>query len=234
MDQPQFSIIIPVRNEERSLGRTLENVLRVFVEEKAEVIVVDGASRDGTVRLAEGFAGVRTISAPPGRGGQLNRGAAAADGEVLLFLHADTLLPPPAAALIREALAQPGAVGGCFRVRTVAGPGRSRLFRLLLRTADWRSRFARLPYGDQAVFVRREVFRRLGGYRDYPIMEDLEFARRLRREGRIVRVRGAVEVSGRRWEKNLLGNFLKLKTLPLLFRLGVPPERLARFYREAR
>lgn len=234
MDQPQFSVIIPVRNEERLLGRTLKNVLRVFASEKAEVIVVDGGSRDGTVKVAEGFGGVKTISSPPGRGGQMNRGAAAAIGEILLFLHADTLLPPGSADLIREALAEPGTVGGCFRVRTGIGPGRSRFFALLVRTADWRSRFAGLPYGDQAVFVRREVFRRLGGYRDFPIMEDLEFARRLRREGRIVRVRRAVEVSGRRWEKNLVGNFLKLKTLPLLFRLGVAPERLARFYREVR
>lgn len=234
MDQPEFSVIIPALDEERSLGRTLENVLRVFAGERAEVIVVDGGSKDGTVKLAEGFAGVRTISSPPGRGGQMNRGAAAAGGEVFLFLHSDTLLPPGAAVLIREALAEPGAVGGCFRVRTVTGSGRSRLFRILLRTADWRSRFTGLPYGDQAVFVRREIFRRLGGYRDYPIMEDLEFARRLRREGRIIRARGTVAVSGRRWEKNLLGNFLKLKTFPLLFRLGVPPGRLARFYREVR
>ena len=234
MEKIIFSVIVPVRDEERMIGPALERLEAAFAPGEAELIVVDGQSRDRTAEIARSRPRVRVISSPPGRGGQLNRGAAAARGEVFLFLHVDAALPPGAPEMIRAALAEPGADGGCFRIATAADPGRGRLYRLLLKTADWRSLYTRLPYGDQAIFVTREIFEKLGGFKDYPIMEDLDFSRRLAREGRIVRLPARVRVSGRRWEKNLLGNFLKLKTFPLLFRLGVSPERLARLYREVR
>lgn len=234
MNNPWLSIIIPVLDEEGCLDDTLSNLEEVLPGPGVEVIVVDGGSRDRTLALAREHAGVKVLSSSPGRGPQMNRGAEEAAGRILLFLHADVLLPEGAGRLIEAALEREGVAGGCFKVETVAGPGRSRLFKLLLKTADWRSRFAGYPYGDQAVFVRRKLFERLGGFRDFPIMEDLEFARRLRRAGRIVRLDAAVQASGRRWEKNMLVNFLKLKTLPLLFRLGVPPRRLTRFYGEVR
>ena len=231
---PWLSIIIPALNEEERLGKTLENIEGVFAGEGIEIVVVDGGSRDQTIKIAGEFPGVKVLSSQPGRGPQMNRGAESASGQVLLFLHADTLLPPGAGRRIQAALSSPEAVGGCFTVETVTPPGRSLLFGLLLKTADWRSRFTRHPYGDQAIFVRTEIFKRLGGFKDYPIMEDLDFSRRLSRAGRIVRVDAPVKVSARRWERNIIRNFLKLKTLPLLFRMGVHPKKLAHFYREAR
>ncbi len=234
MSDPWLSIIIPVLDEEGCLDAALSNLEEVLGGPGMEVIVVDGGSRDRTREIAGNHSRVRVLSSPPGRGPQMNRGAKDSSGDVLLFLHADVLLPEGAGRLIESALGREGVVGGYFKVKTIAAPGRSRLFKLLLKTADWRSRFARYPYGDQAVFVRRELFERLGGFRDFPIMEDLDFARRLRRAGRIVRLDASVRASGRRWEKNMLANFFKLKTLPLLFRLGVPPRRLVRFYREVR
>lgn len=234
MNSPVISIIIPVLNEEGSIGRTLSRVEEIFDGEEMEVIVVDGGSRDQTIKIAGGFPRVRVLSSPPGRGPQMNRGAAAAAAPVILFLHADVELPEGAGTMIGSALEESKAVGGCFKVKTVISSRRARLFNLLVKTADWRSRFTRYPYGDQAIFVKKTVFEELGGFKDYPIMEDLEFSRRLHRAGRIVRVDAAVKVAGRRWEHHIFRNFIKLKTLPLLFRLGVHPEKLVRFYRDIR
>ena len=229
-----LSVIVPTLNEAKNIGAALDRLAEIGGDDDSEVIVVDGGSSDQTEEIARRREWVNLITSRPGRGVQLNRGAAAAGGNILLFLHADTRLPPGAGELIRRALRKEGMVGGCFQIKTVPAPEKGRLFRLLLKTADWRSRFSRFPYGDQAIFVKRDVFERLGGFRDYPIMEDLEFSRRLAAAGRIVRLQARVEVSARRWENNLLKNFLKLKILPLLYRLGVPPRRLARFYRDVR
>ncbi len=234
MNNYELSIIIPVLNEEKSIGRTLSRVRKIFTPEEMEIIVVDGGSRDKTIEIAGGFPRVIVLSSPPGRGPQMNRGAREAAASILLFLHADVELPEGAGELIGSAIKEPGAMGGCFKIKTVITSRRSRLFRLLIKTADWRSRFARYPYGDQAVFVKKKVFEELGGFKDYPIMEDLEFSRRLHRAGRIIRLDAVVRVSGRRWEKDILRNFIKLKTLPILFRLGVAPAQLVRFYQDIR
>lgn len=234
MNNHELSIIIPVLNEEKSIGRALSRVREIFTPEEIEVIVVDGGSRDQTIKIATGFPRVRVLSSPPGRGPQMNRGAVEASGQILLFLHVDVELPEGAGSIVGSALKEPEAVGGCFKVKTVIDSPHSRLFRLLVKTADWRSRFTRYPYGDQAVFVKKNIFIELGGFKDYPIMEDLEFSRRLYRAGRIVRVDEAVRVSGRRWEQNIFKNFIKLKTLPILFRIGVHPNKLVRFYRDVR
>jgi len=234
MNNPWISIIIPVLNEEQLIGSTLSRIQAIFKENSAEIIVVDGGSRDRTLEILADFSDVRVISSRTGRGPQMNRGAEEARGAVLLFLHADVELPEAAGVMIGTALSESKAVGGCFKVNTVISSKHSRFFKLLMKTADWRSRFTRYPYGDQALFVKRTVFEELGGFKDYPIMEDLEFSRRLHRAGRIIRVDAAVKVSGRRWEQDILRNFIKLKTLPLLFRLGVHPEILVRFYRDIR
>src|SRR5262249_44435153 len=135
-----------------------------------EIVVVDGGSRDGTVDIARRIQGVRGLEAPRGRGPQMNGGARAARGEGLLFLDADGSLPPDATTWVARALAEPGVVAGAFRVRTRADGGRNWLGPLL-RLADVRSRLTRLPYGDQALFVRRETFERAGGFPDQPLME---------------------------------------------------------------
>ena len=194
-----------------------------------EIVVVDGGSRDDTVSIARSIPRVRVLEAPRGRGTQMNAGASAARGDVLLFLHADSSLPRDAAAWVERALAEPGVVAGAFRVRTHADRGRNWLGPLL-RLADLRSRTTRLPYGDQAVFVRREAFQRAGGFPDQPLMEDVELARRLRRVGRIRIVPAEVQVSGRRFLAQPVRAVLAMRVFPTLYRLGVSPERLARLY----
>ena len=194
-----------------------------------EVIVVDGGSTDRTRERVAPPA--RLLHAPRGRGLQLNAGAAAATGEVLLFLHADVTLPPRAAALIASALADPRAVAGAFRTWHRADDGRAAPW---LHLADLRSRYTGLPYGDQALFVRREAFARAGGFPAQPLMEDLELARRLRKLGRIARVPASVRVSGRRFLAHPLREALIVNTFPLLYRLGVPPATLSRLYANIR
>ncbi len=198
-----------------------------------EIVVVDGGSRDGSPDIARAVPGVRVLGAPRGRGSQLNAGARAATGDVLLFLHADTRLPPDAAAWVARTLAEPGVVAGAFRIRTVADGGPNWLGPLL-RLADLRSRYSGLPYGDQAVFVRRDAFATVGGFPDQPLMEDIELARRLRRIGAIQTVPAVAEVSGRRFLARPVRTVLALRTFPLLYRLGVSPSRLARLYGDPR
>ena len=164
-----------------------------------------------------------------GRGPQLRAGAAAAHGEVLLFLHADARLPVDAGHWIADTARVPRWSGGAFRVRHEA-EGMNALARQLLRTADWRSRWTRVPYGDQAVFTTRVNYLRCGGFPDQPLMEDIEFARRLRRLGPIRRLPAVVRVSGRRFRRRPLRAALCWNTFPTLYRLGVSAERLASWY----
>ena len=163
----------------------------------------------------------------------MNAGARRASGDVLLFLHADVRLPPDAVHQVGETLRDPATVAGAFRTWTVGSGGRTWLGPLL-HLADLRSRWTSLPYGDQALFVRAEVFRRVGGFPELPLMEDLELSRRLRAAGSIGRTRGRVIVSGRRFEARPLYYSLVMTVYPILFRLGVPPLWLARRYGEPR
>jgi len=208
------------------IGTRLDEVGRQGFD---EVIVVDGGSRDRTIEIASRAEAVRVLTAPRGRGPQQNAGAREATGEVLLFLHADTSLPAGARTRIEGTMADDGVVAGAFRVRTVADVGRNRLGPLLA-LADVRSRVTRLPYGDQALFVRRAVFERVGGFPDEPLMEDVALSRRLRAQGRIVTVPAIVRVSGRRFLAHPVTSTLALWTFPMLHRLGVPPRVLARWY----
>lgn len=226
-----LSVIVPVLNEAHRIGEHLAALRSVAGID--EIVVVDGGSRDDTVAIARRAPGVRVLTASRGRGMQLNAGARAAYGDVLLFLHADAALPSDAARLVGRALDEPGVVAGAFRLRTVADGG-PRWLGPLLRFADLRSRVTRLPYGDQAVFVRRDAFERVGGFPDQALMEDVELARRLWRVGRIRTVPGVVRVSGRRFVANPLRAVLAMRLFPLLYRLGVSPARLARLYGDPR
>ncbi|HET9683092.1 MAG TPA: TIGR04283 family arsenosugar biosynthesis glycosyltransferase [Gemmatimonadaceae bacterium] len=222
----KISIIIPVLDEERRIGELLEG-LRGF----EDVIVVDGGSRDGTVEVARAFPGVRVGSAPRGRALQMNHGAWRARGDVLLFLHADVVLPPDAVLHVERALADERAVAGAFRTWHVSDDGRSAPW---LHLADLRSRYSGLPYGDQALFVRREAFWRAGGFPEQPLMEDLELSRRLRRLGRISIAPASVRVSGRRFLAHPVRHALLVNSFPVLYRLGVAPATLARLYQDVR
>lgn len=191
---------------------------------------MDGGSHDRTVETARSVPGVTTWASGRGRAAQMNEGAARATGDVLLFLHADARLPEDAGVRIRAVLgAEERAVAGAFCIRTVA-EGRSGWLAPLLRLADLRSRYSSLPYGDQALFVRAEVFEKVGGFPSLPILEDVEMSRRLRGFGKIVRIREEVIVSGRRFTSRPIYYSLMMIFIPLLFRLGVPPSLLAGIY----
>jgi rSAM/selenodomain-associated transferase 2 len=220
-----LSIVIPALNEAAIVAGAVRDALALGPR---EVVLADGGSSDGTAEIAR-EAGARTVLSRPGRGAQQNAGAAAASGDVLLFLHADTRLPRNALARARETLADPGVALGAFRL----GFDREDLgTRFLVLGADLRLTLFGLPYGDQAFFVRRETFERLGGFRDVPIMEDLDFVRRARRLGRVRIARERVRTSPRRYDRDgLLRNMLWNWKAASLFALGAGPDRLRRLRR---
>lgn len=221
----RISIIIPTLNEASDLPRTLEAAQR---GQPHEIIVVDGGSTDATVDLARSTDAI-VLAAPRCRAERLNRGAAIATGEYLLFLHADTYLPVGYSENIPALLGKPGVVGGAFTF-AVADDFAGR--RLVERATNWRARRWQFPYGDQALFLRREVFARLGGFPEMPIMEDYEFVRRLRRLGRIAIAPDAAVTSGRRWQRlGWLRTMLVNRAVILAYHLGVSPARLAGWYR---
>jgi len=221
-----LSIVIPVLNEAPSIGASLA-CLQPLREQGAEVIVVDGGSDDDTVLQAQPCADV-VMDAPRGRARQMNVGAASAHGAILLFLHADTQLPPGADGLIRKAI-EAGGVWGRFDVRIV---GQHPMLRVVAILMNWRSCLTGLATGDQAMFVRRDVFERVGGFPDQLLMEDIELSQRLRRLARPVCITRQVATSGRRWET--LGVW---RTIFLMWRLrwrywrGESAEHLAEAYR---
>lgn len=195
-----------------------------------ELIVADGCSTDRTAARARPYATV--LALPMTRGAALNRAATLATGDVLLFLHADTMLPPRAATAIAEALRETDVVGGAFRLR-LDHPGR--LAALVAYGVNVRSSLLNSFFGDQAMFVRREVFARVGGFRDWSAMEDLEILARLRRHGRLALLDEAVVTSARRHQKN--GWFTTMGTIwvmTLLHRLGVPGHAMIRWYKPRR
>ncbi len=223
----RISVIIPALNEVGHLQNTL---VAPGQAENVEIVMVDGGSCDGTDDLAVA-AGVRLLRSPAGRARQMNLGAAAATGDIYLFLHADTQLPAGFEQSVRAAMREPVVIGGAFRLH-IDGPERS--LRLIEWGTNWRSRWRHMPYGDQAMFVRAATFRQLGGFQELPIMEDFAFAQRLRRAGRIVILPAAVTTSARRW--HALGPWRTTWTNQLIicgYRLGVSTERLAAWYTPA-
>ncbi|HLW71709.1 MAG TPA: TIGR04283 family arsenosugar biosynthesis glycosyltransferase [Candidatus Binataceae bacterium] len=225
----KLAVIVPMLNEERAIATTLR-ALRIGAP-VAEIIVADGGSNDDSVAIARTLADT-VITAPRGRARQMNAGAAAARGDVLAFVHADTLVPTDFAGQIAAALDDPAIVGGRFDVRLNAA---SPSYRLLSTLINWRSRVMRSATGDQAIFVRREVFERLGGYPDIKICEDVALVRRLRRAGRLACLRARVTTSARRWQsRGLIRTVLTMWTIKSLFLLGVSPAWLKRHYFDAR
>ena len=223
-----LSIIIPTLNEAHSIGATLDAVAEV--RGHTEVIVVDGGSLDGTVEIARGR-GARVIRGERGRGAQMHAGASAAHGEALWFLHADTLPPADSAVRIFEALKEHAVVGGNFDVR-FDGAGRAARFLTWLYP---RLRKLGLCYGDSAVFVRREDYERAGGFQPFPIFEDLDLIRKLRRRGRIVHLSATVITSSRRFEgQSFALTFARWAALQGLYWVGVHPRTLGRLYAPVR
>ena len=190
--RPYLSVIIPALDEAGNIKEAVRHALC----RDAEVMVVDGGSRDATGEAAL-RAGARLLQSPQGRAVQQNRGAGAAGGRVLLFLHADTLLPESYVNPIFEVLLEPGAVLGAFRFKMASDKPEARIIEALV---NFRSRYLRMPYGDQGLFIRKSLFEKMGGFPDVPIAEDYFFVRRANRQGRTVISKAAAVTSGRRWE----------------------------------
>jgi rSAM/selenodomain-associated transferase 2 len=221
------SIIVPTLNEETTMLDLADSLGRLRGE--FEVIICDGGSADATVELAR-RCGLRVIEAPRGRGPQMNAGARLAEGETLLFLHADTRLPENALELIAGALADKKVCGGNF---SLTFGGETREARLLTRIYPL-LRLGGMLYGDSAIFARRGVFERLGGYREYPIFEDCDLYRRMRRMGRFARLNERAMTSSRRFEGRFIRTFALWSLMQVLYWLGVHPEFLNRLYKPLR
>ncbi|MBV8752378.1 MAG: TIGR04283 family arsenosugar biosynthesis glycosyltransferase [Hyphomicrobiales bacterium] len=223
---PTLSIIIPVLDEAAGITEALA-ALEPFRARGAEVIVADGGSRDGTLEAARPFADV-VITAPRGRGSQMNAGAAAAHGDVLLFLHADTRLPAGADRLVVDVLGGARRAWGRFDV-TIAGS--SPLLPVVAAMMNWRSRLTGIATGDQAMFMTRDAFARAGCFPDIPLMEDIVLSRRLKATGPPACLAARVTTSGRRWDRDgVVRTIFMMWRLRLAFFLGAEPARLARQY----
>jgi rSAM/selenodomain-associated transferase 2 len=224
-----LSVIVPMLNEERAIAPTLDAIAAGAsgAEVIVEVIVVDGGSSDRSRDEARPRC-ARLLVAPRGLARQMNVGATTAEGDALAFVHADTLVPPTFARDIAVALADPAVVGGRFDLRLDDDAPMLRLIGWLISV---RSRLSRTGTGDQAIFVRREVFERLGGYRDIALCEDLDLARRLKRAGRVACLRSQVTASARQWrERGVLATTARMWFIRIAFLLGVSPSRLAHLY----
>ena len=226
---PNFSFIIPVWKEESVIPQTIEHIRSLQSAAHAEIIVVDGDPAGKTMDIAR-REGVTTAISERGRGSQMNHGAALAAGNILIFLHADTRLPLDALALIDTSMRDESYTAGAF---DLAIDSERPVFRLIEKAASLRSRLTKIPYGDQAVFMRKTVFNELGGFRDIPIMEDVEIMRRIKkRSGKICIIDKAARTSSRRWEREgIVYTTLRNWLLITLYLIGVKPEKLARFYR---
>ncbi len=230
-----IAVIIPVFNEQEAVPTLHHTLLPMGFE---EIILVDGDSQDRTLEVARALLSkkshscYRIISGPKGRGGQMNTGAAQATTDILLFVHADTQLPHNAKNVIEQALSHPHTVGGRFDVRFPHDQGYAWL---VSRMMNHRSRLSGICTGDQAIFVRRHVFESMAGFADIPLMEDIEFSRRLKRQGTLVALSETVTTSFRRWEQHgPLRTIVRMWTLRFLYWIGWDPQRLHRYYSHVR
>lgn len=222
------SVIIPTLNEADRIAEVVERTRALGGG--CEIVVADGGSEDGT--LAAATRADLCLTVPPGRAIQQNAGAAASHGDVLLFLHADCWLEPEAVSAVRNALTDDRTVGGCFR-QTIDAAGVR--YRLLESGNALRVRVLKWAYGDQGIFVRRDVFERLGGFPDVRLMEDLLLMKRLKRVGRIALVESRIHVSPRRWQQQgVIRQTLRNWSLLALAHCGVSPNRLTRLYPDVR
>ncbi|MGB3211824.1 MAG: TIGR04283 family arsenosugar biosynthesis glycosyltransferase [Desulforhopalus sp.] len=223
-----ISIIIPTLNEEDVLGRTLACLQD---EQNCEVIVVDGGSSDATLAIAD-KARCQTIKSPPGRGRQMNTGAAAAKGEILLFLHADTQLPDTFPGLIINAMSDPAVAAGAFSL-AIDSPAKS--LAVIAWFANARSRLLHHPYGDQALFTRRRSFDALGGFPEMEIMEDFVFIQKIKKKGKVITLPERATTSPRRWQNmGIVRTTLINQLIVCGYSLGIPSTVLAGWYQRIR
>jgi rSAM/selenodomain-associated transferase 2 len=224
----KISIIIPVLNEASTIAQVISTARNA---ENVEIIVADGGSSDGTVEIAK-YEADRVISTTPGRATQMNAGAIASTGDILLFLHADTHLPHGYDTGARQALANPSIVAGAFELK-IDAPLLS--LRLVEKGVNCRSHLLQMPYGDQAIFLKTVTFKQMGGFPDLPVMEDFEFVRRLKKQGRIEIISLPVLTSARRWQRvGVVKTTVINQIVIIAYFLGVSPDRLGEWYRGKR
>jgi len=229
MISERISIIIPVYNESAILRERLN---RLFLTDREELIIVDGGSIDNTVAIAREFTDNVFIE-KTGRASVMNSGAVKASGDILLFLHADSTLPSNGFSVIRSTLRDRSVAAGAFHLGIESPCLR---FRIIEYASNLRAKFTSFIYGDQAMFVRKELFDRIGGFADIPLMEDIEISRRLKKLGKIMFVRPPVQSSPRRWmAEGLFYTTLRDWIIAFLYTLmNVSPERLIKYYRNVR
>ena len=223
----KISIIIPILNEAKILEKTLSQLQSEH--EYHELIIVDGGSTDGSIPIAENYG--KVLTSMRGRAKQLNAGAAAATGDILIFLHADIWLEPGALAAVETALAS-GYIGGGFQQKI---HGKSILYRMIEIAGNIRGRYLKVFYGDGGIFLTRTDFERIGGFPEIPILEEMEFSKSLRRLGKTTLVSPCIHISARRWEiRGIVRTTVNNWVITLLYFLKVSPVKLAKLYRHIR
>jgi len=222
------SIILPVYNEEKKLIEHTKWLKDCF--RQAELIFVDGGSIDRSIEIARQYG--RVLQSGKGRAIQMNFGAKQAKNDILLFLHADNIVSPESLENIEKEIQQDGVMGGCLTQRI---DKKGLIFRLIEMQGNIRARMTRVFYGDQGIFVRKDIFFHLGGFPDVSIFEDVLFSRKLRREGKTVVLLDKIMASPRRWEKRgIIKTMIMFSTLLAMFKMGFPLERIKALYEDLR
>jgi rSAM/selenodomain-associated transferase 2 len=221
-----FSIIIPVLHEARHINPLLEHLQQL--DENCDIIVVDGCPKRETIDNIKNK-DIKILISEAGRGRQMNTGAASASGEILIFLHADTRIPTNALNKINRVLKQEQYIGGAFDLGIRSD---KLILKVIAKCASLRSRLTRIPYGDQAIFIRKDYFNKIGGYKEIPLMEDVELMQRIKKRGdKIYIFSDRVFTSPRRWEKEgIICCTLRNWIIIILHLIGISPDKLARYY----
>ncbi len=227
--QPLITIIIPVLNEAKFIEKCLSNL---SVNEQVEIIFVDGGSQDNTVNLIKKY-NVMVIQSPIAqRSYQMNLGAEKAQGEILLFLHGDTILPANYWQLISQSLDNNEVIAGAFALKI---DQQKLVFRLIEKMVNWRSSFWQLPYGDQGLFMQKKYFNQVNGFENLAIMEDFAMVKKLSKLGKIDLIKNPVITSARRWQKlGILKTTLINQLIIIGYYLGIDNQKLAQFYRQVK
>jgi rSAM/selenodomain-associated transferase 2 len=230
MDHPKFSIIVPVFHEAKRINDFIDHLRQLNAEKSFEIIVADGAPEKDTLNEIHHDKVIK-LSSGKGRGKQMNAGASVAKGDILIFLHADTELPMSALKRMNAFINRNQYVGGAFDLGIQSNKF---IYRVIAFLGSLRSRLNRIPYGDQAIFIRRGYFNEIGGYRDIPLMEDVELMRRIKRSGKKILIfYDRAMTSPRRWEEEgVIHSIFRNWTLQLLYFLGLSPHKLVSFYRD--